>query len=189
MTSRYNAACAWALSENPDAAFMHLYKLVKEGKYTQYNQLTNDTDFKLLYKDPRWEEVKRIINENYEEVKPLSKDALIAIFEEYQKAYDKVFSSGSTVVDVDKLYSFYTSDFEYNHPKYGGIYSRELLYNNTLKFLKKGNYNNSRKRITIKRIVGLDGIAVEQHYKGEAKTTMTLFKFRKDKIYFVEEYW
>jgi len=185
----YNAACSWALSENSNATFIHLYKIAKVGKYANYNHLTSDTDLKSLYKDPRWEEVKRIVNKNYEEVKPLSKDALILVFEEYQKAYDKVFSSGSTVVDVDKLYSFYTSDYEYNHPKYGGIYSRELLYNNTLKYLKKGNYNNSRKRITTKRIVGLEGIVVEQHYEGETKTTMTLFKFRKDKIYFVEEYW
>jgi len=185
----YNAACSWALSENYNATFIHLYKIAKVGKYTNYNHLISDTDLKSLYKDPRWEEVKRIVNENYEEVKPLSKDALIVVFKEYQKAYDKVFSSGSTIADIDKLYSFYTSDFEYNHPKYGGIYSRELLYNNTLKFLKKGNYNNGPKRITIKRIVGLEGIAVEQRHEGETKTTMTLFKFRKDKIYFVEEYW
>lgn len=185
----YNAACSWALSENSNAAFMHLYEIAKVGKYTNYNRLTNDTDLESLYKDPRWEEIKKIVNKNYEEVKPLSKEELILVFEKYQKMNDKVFSSGSTIADVDKLYSFYTSDFEYNHPGYGGIYSRELLYNNTIKFLKNGDYNNSPKRITIKRIVGLNGIVVEQRYEGETKTTMTLFKFRKDKIYFVEEYW
>lgn len=189
VTDMYNAACSWALSENSNAAFIHLYKIVNVGKYSNYNHLTIDTDLKYLYKDPRWEEVKRIANENYEEAKPLSKDALIVVFEEYQKAYDKVFSSGSTVEDVDKLYSFYTSDFEYNHPRYGGIYSREHLYNNTLKFLKEGNYNNGSKRIIIKRIVGLEGIAIEHRTEGESKTKMTLLKFRKDKIYFIDEYW
>jgi len=63
------------------------------------------------------------------------------------------------------------------------------LYNNTVKYLKKGAYNNMKPRITVKRIVGLDAIVVEQHYKGKTETTMTIFKFRKDKIYYIEEYW
>jgi len=125
---------------------------------------------------------------NIKEVESLSKDKLIIVFEKYQKASEDVFKLGSTVADVDALYEFYTDDFEYNHPKYGGIYSRKLLYDNTVKYLKKGAYNDMKKRITVKRIVGLDAIVVEQHYEGKTKTTMTIFKFRKDKIYYIEEY-
>jgi hypothetical protein len=119
----------------------------------------------------------------------LSKVALITIFEKYQKAQDNVFKSGSIVADVDTLYAFYTDDFEYNHPKYGGIYTRAHLYNNTVKFLKAGRYNGGKKRNTLNRIVGLDAIVIEQQYEGKSETTMTLFKFRKDKIYYIEEYW
>jgi len=120
---------------------------------------------------------------------PFSEEELIVIFEEYQKAAEAVFKAGSIVADVDALYSFYTDDFEYNHPKYGGIYSRKLLYDNTVKYLEKGAYNTMKKLITVKRIVGLEAIVVEQHYEDKTETTMTLFKFRKDKICYIEEYW
>ena len=119
----------------------------------------------------------------------LSKEELIFVFEKYQKAQDNTFRAGSLISDIDELYSFYTDDFEYNHPKYGGIYTREHLYNNTVKFLKEGRYANSKKRLTLNRIVGLDAIVIEQQYEGRSETTMTLFKFRKDKIYYIEEYW
>ena len=126
---------------------------------------------------------------NEKVTEPLSKEELIVIFEEYQMASSSVFKAGSKVADVDALYSFYTADFEYNHPKYGGIYSRELLYNNTVKYLSKGGYDTMKPKITLKRIVGLEAIVVEQHYEGKTETTMTLFKFRKNKICYIEEYW
>ncbi len=124
-----------------------------------------------------------------ETITSLSKEKLIAVFEQYQQAYSAVFKTGSTVADVDVLYSFYTDDFEYNHPKYGGIYTRKHLYDNTVKFLKAGQYNGGKKRNTLKRIVGLDAIVVEQQSEEKTETTMTLFKFRGSKIYYMEEYW
>lgn len=119
----------------------------------------------------------------------LSKEELKLIMEEYLYSYSIVFASGSSEEDVEELYSFYTDDFTYNHPKYGGVYTRELLFNNTIKYLKKGSYNNSPKRKTLNMIVGLDAVVIEQQYENEATTTMTLFKFRGDKIYYVEEFW
>lgn len=119
----------------------------------------------------------------------LSKEHLNILFEGYLSIYDKVFAKGSTVEDVDSLYSFYTDDFIYNHPKYGGIYSRELLYNNTIGYLKKGGYDNAVKRLTLKTIIGLDAIVVEQRYLDSDETTMTLFKFRNNKIFYIDEYW
>lgn len=186
---RYNAACSWALARNKDAAFKLLYEIAEKGNYSQYQQMENDTDFQSLYSDPRWQEVIQIVKNNYDAVKPLSKEVLAKIFEAYQKAYDNVFRAGSDVKDVTTLFNFYTDDFEYNHPGYGGIYSRELLYNNTLKFLKKGDYNDTPKRITLKKIIGKNAVVVEQQYEGETKTTMTLFRFKKDKIHYIEEYW
>ena len=44
----------------------------------------------------------------------LSKDELITIFEKYQKAKENVFRSGSSVADVDDLYSFYTDEGGYS---------------------------------------------------------------------------
>lgn len=36
---------------------------------------------------------------------------------------------------IDKIFELFTEDFKYVHPKYGGIYTREDLYN---------GYKNSR---------------------------------------------
>ena len=124
-----------------------------------------------------------------EEAEPLSKEALQAIFSEYTAAQKRVFRKGSTVEDANALFDFYTADFEYNHPKYGGIYSRELLYNNTVKYLSGGGYDDEPERKVLQTIFGLGAVVVEQQYEGDDKTTMTLIKFRGDKIHYIEEYW
>lgn len=189
ISNRFNAACAWALAKESDAAFVQLFKIARSGKFSDYKQLTNDSDLKSLYTDPRWREVTEIVAAEYEKIKPLSKEELKSIFKTYKDAYQKVFKKGSTVADVDFLYRFYTADFEYNHPGYGGIYSRELLYNNTVKYLKKGAYNNVPKTTMVNMIVGLNAIVIEELRENETESTMTLIKFRKDKIYYIEEYW
>jgi len=123
------------------------------------------------------------------EEKSLSKDKLKVVYEKYEKTMSQVFCKGSEISDVDKLYSFYTDDFEYNHPKYGGIYSRELLYSNTIKYLEKGAYDNSSLRERLSLIVGLDAVIVEWKYENKSDKKVTLYKFRGDKIYYVEEFW
>lgn len=124
-----------------------------------------------------------------EEEVVLSKEKLQTIFEQYRAAQSKVFGKGSTVEYANELFDFYTPDFEYNHPKYGGIYSRELLYNNTVKYLESGGYDDARERKVLKTIFGLNAVVVEQQYVGDDKTTMTLIKFKGNKIHYIEEYW
>jgi len=188
MINRFNAACSFSLANNKEAAFTQLFYIANHA-YNNLEQLTKDTDLNYLHSDVRWNELKRKVNTNYQLVKPLSKEELKVVFDNYQKAESKVFKAGSTVAEVDKLYEFYTPDFSYDHPRYGGVYSRELLYNNTVKSLRRGRYNDSKVRMTLKRIIGLNAIVIERKYVGETKTTMTLFEFRKDKISYIKEYW
>ncbi|MEL6559456.1 MAG: alpha/beta hydrolase-fold protein [Bacteroidota bacterium] len=119
----------------------------------------------------------------------LSKYQLTKIFENYNQIRAKVFSDNSTVADVDSLFAFYTDSFTYNHPDYGGIYSRGLLYNNTVKFLKAGRYKSSPSRNILNMIVGLNAIIIEEQYAGSSEKTVTLYKFAGDKINYIEEYW
>ncbi|AWF79687.1 hypothetical protein BTJ40_01935 [Microbulbifer sp. A4B17] len=53
---------------------------------------------------------------------------------------NKVLMKGSTINDIDTLFSHYTDDFTYTHEVYGGTYTREHLYNNSIKYLKEGEY-------------------------------------------------
>ena len=186
MSDRFNASCAWSLAKEIDAAFTQLLKIAEVGNYSNYNQLITDGDLKPLYNDPRWKKITGIVKVNYEKVRPLTKEELNVVFENYIKSNQKI----ATVTDLDNFYNkFYTTDFKYNHPAYGGIYSRELLYNNTIKYIKSDAYKKEPKRIILKKIVGLNAIVVERKYENDSKTTMTLFKFKKNKIYYIEEYW
>ena len=61
---RYNAACSWALAGKPDSAFVQLFKIAKNGKYSNYNHLSKDTDLASLYPDPRWKDILTLVKAN-----------------------------------------------------------------------------------------------------------------------------
>ena len=91
----------------------------------------------------------------------------------------------------------FSADFVYVHPKYGGIYSRQDLYNGYVRNMRSGNYNGSVVDIKIKnQIVGLNAIAVEKVFvkqtaEGviEGDLEMTMFEFKDGKIIKIFEYW
>jgi len=63
---RYNAACSWALANEIDSAFDILFKIAKNGNYTNLEHITSDIDFYSLHKDERWEKVIEIVRYNKE---------------------------------------------------------------------------------------------------------------------------
>jgi hypothetical protein len=62
--TRYNAACAWALANNPDSAFSQLNLISKY--YVNYKYISTDSDFVSLYKDQRWKPFLEVIKQNKE---------------------------------------------------------------------------------------------------------------------------
>lgn len=105
---------------------------------------------------------------------------------------NKVMMHGSTVADVDALFSLYTNDFVYVHEVYGGIYTRDELYKNTIRALERGSYAMTEPRYTIVSMIpGYNGIAVERQEisKGTAKRHLAVFEFRDDKVSKITEYW
>ncbi len=87
------------------------------------------------------------------------KSLVVAVTE----ASNRMMKSGSTVADVDALFSLYSDDFVYIHQAYGGEYSRELLYRNSVKNLNAGRYNNTQDRYRIVNILtGLNAAAIER---------------------------
>ncbi|HBZ66178.1 MAG TPA: hypothetical protein DEO70_05015 [Bacteroidales bacterium] len=52
---RYDAACTWALANNPDSAFFYLNWITAVMNYTNLGHLKADPDLLSLYKDSRWE--------------------------------------------------------------------------------------------------------------------------------------
>lgn len=65
-TSRehYNAACSWALANDPDSAFYHLNFIAANMNYTDYGHLKGDPDFKSLHGDKRWQPLTELVKAN-----------------------------------------------------------------------------------------------------------------------------
>ncbi|MCC6726331.1 MAG: hypothetical protein IT258_17620 [Saprospiraceae bacterium] len=94
---RYNAACCWALANVPDSAFYQLYRAVNKGGYSNYEDITTDTDFANLYADKRWEEIKALVKANKDKAEANFDKPLMAILDSiyyedqhYRKQIDSI---------------------------------------------------------------------------------------------------
>lgn len=122
------------------------------------------------------------------------KDSLNAIIKTYYDLNIKVFQADSKPVDVANIFKLFTADFTYVHPKYGGLYTRAVLYKGYLRNQKNGGYDGDVTTIKIvNRIVGLNSVVVARKYvtkkDGVGDSKMTLFEFKKGKISKIFEYW
>ena len=125
------------------------------------------------------------------------KDSLAAMVTKYYDLNLKIFQANSTVQDIDKAFELFTDDFTYVHPKYGGTYTREDLYNGYVRNQKNGGYDGTVTDFKIEnKIIGLNAVVVEKKFveKKDGKIMdvapeMTLFEFRDGKISRIFEYW
>lgn len=122
----------------------------------------------------------------------LSVDELKAKIVEITAAQNQVMLRGSTAEDVDKLFALYSDDFVYRHDVYGGNYSKDELYANTMLLLAMGKYDKTEPRYRIiNQIPGYNTIAVERQevHKGVVKNHLAVFEFSQGKVAKVIEYW
>ncbi|WKK81036.1 nuclear transport factor 2 family protein [Marivirga arenosa] len=125
------------------------------------------------------------------------KDSLNYVLNQYYELNLKVFQQNSILEDIDNIFDLFTDDFTYVHPKYGGIYTREDLYNGYKRNQENGGYDGSVIDIKIENIIyGLNAITVSKRFiskedgkviRGDAQ--MALFEFKNGKIYKITEYW
>jgi ketosteroid isomerase-like protein len=124
-------------------------------------------------------------------------DSLNYALNQYYKLNLKVFQQNSTLEDIDNIFELFTDDFTYVHPKYGGVYTREDLYNGYKRNQENGGYDGSVVDIKIeKNIYGLNAITVSKRFitKEDGKVVegdeqMALFEFKNGKIFRIKEYW
>lgn len=124
-------------------------------------------------------------------------DSLNFVLNQYYKLNLKVFQQNSTQEDIDNIFNLFTDDFTYVHPKYGGVYTREDLYNGYNRNQKNGSYDGSVIDIKIENIIyGLNAVTVSKHFitKEDDKVVegdkqMALFEFKNGKILMIKEYW
>lgn len=125
------------------------------------------------------------------------KDSLHDALNQYYKLNIKVFQQNSTLTDIDNIFDLFTDDFTYVHPKYGGVYTREDLYNGYKRNQENGGYDGSVVDIKVEKIIyGLNAITVskrfitKEHDKVvEGEEQMALFEFKNGRISMIKEYW
>lgn len=125
------------------------------------------------------------------------KDSLLFHIDEYYKLNLIVFQENSTQEEIDDIFELFTDDFTYVHPNYGGVYTREVLYNGYLRNQRNGGYDGSVVDIKVEnKIIGLNAVAVSKRFvtkeKGqivEGEAQMALFEFRDGEICRIYEYW
>jgi hypothetical protein len=125
------------------------------------------------------------------------KDSLDTVVQKYYDLNLKIFQANSTIEHIDSAFELFTDDFEYVHPKYGGIYTRTDLYNGYVRNQKNGGYDGKVTDIKIiNKIIGLNAVVVQKIFvkkedggtrNGEPE--MTLFEFKNGKISRIFEYW
>ena len=124
-------------------------------------------------------------------------DSLNHVFNQYYKLNLKVFQQNSTLKDIDNIFELFTDDFTYVHPNYGGVYTREDLYNGYKRNQANGGYDGSVIDIKIENIIyGLNAITVSKRFitkengkMVEGDEQMALFEFKNGKIFMIKEYW
>ncbi|GAB3029169.1 hypothetical protein [Bowmanella dokdonensis] len=126
---------------------------------------------------------------------PLSDEQrqIVALTNKVLGAQRIAYSHLSSLQAINDLFALYTDDYVYQHEGYGGIYSREHLYNNSVAFFKQGRYRDdapdSYKLVSI--IPGKQAAAVQRAYQGKngVELRLTLLEFTGDKVSRIVEYW
>ncbi|WP_221412729.1 nuclear transport factor 2 family protein [Fulvivirga lutimaris] len=134
---------------------------------------------------------------NAQEATKEHKDSLNTLNKAYYDLNLRVFQADSKVEDIDRIFQLFTDDFTYVHPKYGGTYTREDLYNGYVRNQKNGGYDGRVVDIKIvNKIIGLNAVTVEKRFVQkedgdivEGEPEMTLFEFKDGKISRIFEYW
>lgn len=82
LSDRYNVSCIYALANNKDMAFHHLFIVANELKWTDYNHLINNSDLNTLHTDNRWEELSNLIIKNKNEEEAGFDQQLVAVLDQ-----------------------------------------------------------------------------------------------------------
>jgi hypothetical protein len=78
---RYNAACSWALANQPDSSFKQLFKITETGNFTNLRRIKADKDLISLYTDERWNKIIEVVRSNKEKAEVNFDKALIAMLD------------------------------------------------------------------------------------------------------------
>lgn len=127
---RYNAACSYALAEDVENAFYHLFYLAENSKilYRDLNHISTDVDLNILHQDNRWDQLLAIVKGNKQEFEKDLELDIVAIL-------DAVYESDQGLrMQIGKITQEFGNDSEEMEAHWGLI--READSINELKVIK-----------------------------------------------------
>ncbi|NEV94633.1 hypothetical protein G3567_10805 [Psychroflexus sp. YR1-1] len=78
----YNAACAYALANDPKSSFDLLFHLANEAQYKNYWHIATDLDLKKLHNQEGWSELMEIIRHNKNEAEGIQRNEISDLLDE-----------------------------------------------------------------------------------------------------------
>lgn len=124
------------------------------------------------------------------DVASLPEEKIKSLVGSVTEASNRMMMNGSKVEDIDAIFAMYTDDFVYVHEVYGGTYTRELLYGNSVRNLKAGRYQLAEPRYQLVSVIpGLNAAAVVRRETKTGKNHLAVFEFKGEKISKITEYW
>ncbi|AKS41506.1 hypothetical protein [Wenzhouxiangella marina] len=120
----------------------------------------------------------------------LSEDEIRQLVDRVNRAQNGMMRRGSDAGDVDALFDLYTEDFTYVHEVHGGVYTRDELYANSMRYAEAGQYQFTEDRYRILHVLpGLDAAAVQRLESSSGKKHLAVFEFEGGKVSRILEYW
>ena len=77
----YNAACAYALANDPKNSFDLLFQLANEAKYDTYWHVATDLDLQSLHAEAKWPELLEIVRENKNETEGVQSNKILDLLD------------------------------------------------------------------------------------------------------------
>ena len=106
---RYNAACSWALANNPDSAFFQLDRIATKANYMNYGHITTDPDLNSLHNDTRWKPLLQIIKANKEKAEVNLNKPLVA---QLDSIYTDDQNYRLQIAEIEKKYGWESNEMK-----------------------------------------------------------------------------
>jgi hypothetical protein len=129
MTDRYNAACCWALANEPDSSFYFIDQLAAKMKFIYYRQIMSDPDLNSLHSDNRWIPLMEIIKNNWENAESHLNKSLVS---ELDSIYDEDQQYRLQIDDTVKKYGWQSAEVK---SLWNTIYEKDSINLIKVKFI------------------------------------------------------
>jgi hypothetical protein len=108
---RYNAACSYALANDIENSFYHLFYLAEHSniRYRNLSHISTDTDLDILHSDDRWKKLLNIVEANKQEYEKDLDKPLVAMLDTIHQEDQKY---RKQIKEIDEKYGWESDEMK-----------------------------------------------------------------------------